>query len=225
MITVERRKAMIERLFQIADDIHAAEVAMYSADEQVLEYETALTALADEAIISGQVNGRNQDIRDLQIRTMGSELCRALPGLEPDGQPRPRRPPARPERAGQPSRHRPARGPDQRRRHRLQQPGQLTGGDSVTLPRWTQTELTRHAFHHYKGGRRKPNGDPGFLQRLCVNYQRREFTRYDEQLQALCGTAGAQHRSMLRYRVYQAIQEQYPWLKAECQLQIEERSE
>jgi len=66
--------------------------------------------------------------------------------------------------------------------------------------------------------------DPAFLDRITVNFIRHELTQYDSALWAIVGKTGISRAvAEIRRRVYSAIAQAYPYLKAECERQIAAR--
>jgi len=66
--------------------------------------------------------------------------------------------------------------------------------------------------------------DPAFLDRITVNFIRHELTQYDSALWAIVGKTGISRAVVeIRRRVYSAIAQAYPDLKAECERQIAAR--
>jgi hypothetical protein len=71
-----------------------------------------------------------------------------------------------------------------------------------------------------------PHSGQAFLDRITVNYLRHQLTRYEEELEAIAGKVGAQDAYLTIFRkVIEAIGDAYPRLKAECDLQLDKRSE
>lgn len=65
-----------------------------------------------------------------------------------------------------------------------------------------------------------------FIHRIEVNFLRHEATMYDEELEEYAGSTGVREAvDMVRERVYEVIAEEYPYLKKECERQLQERRE
>lgn len=63
-----------------------------------------------------------------------------------------------------------------------------------------------------------------FIHRIEVNFLRHEATMYDEELEEYAGSTGVREAvDMVRERVYEVIAEEYPYLKKECERQLQER--
>lgn len=74
--------------------------------------------------------------------------------------------------------------------------------------------------HNARGRKATPDSPPEFLQRIAVNYVRRNLTRYDATLDRLFGRAGrAAAYEVLRPRVLTAIAQAYPTFGGECRRQ------
>lgn len=71
-----------------------------------------------------------------------------------------------------------------------------------------------------------PDSDPLFLLRIQVNYLRHNETQYDSQLAALYGKIGKKEAiDSIRERIYDAIAEDYPFLREECDRQLARKRE
>lgn len=63
-----------------------------------------------------------------------------------------------------------------------------------------------------------------FIQRIEVNFLRHEGTMYDEELEEYAGSTGVREAvDMVRERVYDLIAKEYPFLKKECERQLQQR--
>lgn len=60
----------------------------------------------------------------------------------------------------------------------------------------------------------RPNSDPVFLTRICVNYLRHCLTRYEKELNLLFGKVGKDNAYLiLKEKINEAILDTYPWMK------------
>lgn len=65
-----------------------------------------------------------------------------------------------------------------------------------------------------------------FIQRIEVNFLRHEGTLYDAELEEYAGSTGVREAvDMVRERVYEVIAKEYPYLKKECERQLQRRRE
>jgi hypothetical protein len=68
--------------------------------------------------------------------------------------------------------------------------------------------------------RASPDDTPAFLERITVNYLRHQGTAYEDELERLYGTVGADAARMrVKERVLEAIAAHYPHLASECERQ------
>ena len=94
----------------------------------------------------------------------------------------------------------------------------------VTVPELSRDKVIQKACDYYNELTKEsgsllatPDSEPDFLSRICVNYLRHATTDYDEQLDSLSGRVGKDDaRIRLRERIFDAISEQYDWLREEC---------
>lgn len=99
------------------------------------------------------------------------------------------------------------------------------------VPVMEKAELIRAACHSYNDyqlmerntfefRRAQPDSNPGFLDRICVNYLRHELTDYDDNLAMFRGRIGvAEAERIIRIEALDAIARQYPNLARECDRQ------
>lgn len=99
----------------------------------------------------------------------------------------------------------------------------------ITVERRSLADVKRQAIDSYnrrsRGDSSASNADdPGFLERITVNFIRHELTEYDVALWEVTGKTGIGRAvAEIRRRVYLAIAQAYPALSAECHRQIEAR--
>lgn len=97
----------------------------------------------------------------------------------------------------------------------------------ITIPRLSEEELIRCSCEHFNSRTKgdllaTPDSDRVFLARICVNYLRHGETEYDQWLDTLWGRVGKNEAlDALKYRIFAAIAETYPWLADECERQLE----
>ncbi len=62
------------------------------------------------------------------------------------------------------------------------------------------------------------------LDRACVNYLRHNMSSYDDKLDGIFRKVGKlDAMDIIRDKVYKKIAEAYPYLRDECELQLEQR--
>jgi hypothetical protein len=83
----------------------------------------------------------------------------------------------------------------------------------------------RKEQHYLSEPRATTDSDPGFLERITVNYLRHQLTSYEKNLGDLFGKK-EQSKAVeeIRKKVYTAISKAYPQLAEECTAQLKRRS-